>query len=34
MLALSIASTPDCPGDLKQVQAWSKVSSAREIERY
>lgn len=32
MPALSLAST--APGDLKQVQAWKKVATAREIERY
>ena len=26
--------SPDCPGKLKQVQAWNKVATAREIERY
>lgn len=26
--------SPDCPGKLKQVQEWSKVASAKEIERY
>lgn len=28
------ASPPPPPGDLKQVQTWSKVASAKEIERY
>ena len=26
--------SPTAPGDLKQVQAWSKVASAKEIEKY
>ena len=32
MPTLSLAST--CPGDLKQVQTWKKVASAREIGKY
>lgn len=32
MPALSLS--PDCPGDLRSVQEWKKVASAKEIERY
>ena len=32
MPALSLA--PTAPGDLRSVQTWSKVASAKEIEKY
>lgn len=30
----AFAPSPTAPGDLRSVQTWSKVASAKEIERY